>query len=239
MHPRLFLFFLIIFSTSLFAQENKGKFFMETGVKIFGGGDYQNFVGKTGISFNHSTRYWKFPEPDDFGSDSYKSYSLSIAPRIGYYITDKINGGVDVQFFYSKNLSVFYDYFDKYRIATGGIFIRYYFSKGKISPFVESRAGFGISRGEENDRYSPGGAKYSKIEFQNLSYYAFSGGVTFLFIENFNFNLSVIGQNTIEKFSDKSSFSTDTYKVSNWEVGPMLSVIFIFKGKSKNEEKLN
>jgi len=236
MKLKLQLIILLFLSICTSAQNEKGKFFVETGVKMFGGGDYQNFVGKTGISFNHSTRYWKFLEPDDFGSDSYKSFSFSIAPRIGYYVTDNINGGVDIQYFYCNRLAVFYDYFDKYWVTTGGIFLRYYISKGKISPFVETRTGLGISRGEENDQYSPGGAKNSVIEYQNLLYYALSGGVAFRFNENIKLNLSVIGQNTIEKFSDKSSFSTDTYKVSNWEVGPMISVIYIFKGKTQKQE---
>lgn len=236
MKPGLIFFLLLIFSLTLCAQENKGKFFIETGVKVFGGGDYQNFVGKTGISFNHSTRYWKFLEPDDFGSDSYNSFSFSLAPRIGYFLTENISGGLDLQYFYCKELMKFYDYFNNYWITTGGIFIRYYFLKARISPFVETKAGLGISRGEENDRYSSGGAKYSTIEYQNLSYYAFSSGISFNVKENFKLNLSVIGQNTIEKFSDKSSFSTDTYKVSNWEVGPMLSVSYIFKGKTKSQE---
>lgn len=236
MKLKLQLIFLTLLSISTSAQNDKGRFFVETGVKMFGGGDYQNFVGKTGISFNHSTRYWKFLEPDDFGSDSYKSFSFSLAPRIGYFLTENISGGLDLQYFYCKEFRKFYDYFDKYWITTGGIFIRYYFTKGKISPFVETRTGLGISRGEENDQYSSGGAKYSRIEYQNLLYYAFSSGITFSVNENFKLNLSVIGQNTLEKFSDKSSFSTNTYKVNNWEVGPMISVIYIFKGKTKNQE---
>jgi hypothetical protein len=227
------LLFLSIFTS---AQSDKGKFFVETGVKVFGGGDYQNFIGKTGISFNHSTRYWKFLEPDDFGSDSYKSFSFSLAPQIGYFLTENINGGLDLQYFYCKELMKFYNYFNNYWITTGGIFIRYYFLKGRISPFVETSAGLGISRGEENDQYSPGGAKYSSIEYQNLLYYALSSGITYSVNENFKFNLSVIGQNTIEKFSDKSSFSTDTYKVTNWEVSPMISIIYIFKGKTKTQK---
>ena len=232
MKPGLIFFLLLIFSLTLCAQDNKGKFFVETGVKVFGGGDYQNFVGKTGISFNSTTRFWKneYDVDPEIHSESYNRTSFSIAPRIGYYLNKKFSGGIDIQYFKSGDWE-----YEKYRIASGGIFFRYKFSTKKIVPFIETKTGLGTFKGESPEQTS-GGGQWTQIKYENLFYYAVSGGISFELNEQFGLNLSCLGQNTIEKFSDRSNFGTDVFKISNWEVGPMISVSYIFKGKTKNQE---
>lgn len=42
-------FLLIAISASIFAQEDKGNIFVETGVNMFGGSEYFAFAGQTGI----------------------------------------------------------------------------------------------------------------------------------------------------------------------------------------------
>jgi hypothetical protein len=213
--------------------QKQGKFFIETGVKISGGGDYYNFGGKTGITFNKSNSYWKHLNSDEVNTHTYTGWSYSLAPRIGFFLSDKINGGFDFQYYNGKNMyNAFYEFFDKYRITTGGIFLRYYFSTRKISPFLESKTGLGISKGQIEDM-APGGGEFIRTEYQNLFYYAFNAGASFKLNNSFRLNLSAMAQNTIEKFSDKSSYSTDLFKNSNWELVPMLSVTYIFKSKKE------
>jgi len=232
MKGKLIIILLLLFSTTLFARENKGSFFIETGVKMFGGGDYLNFAGKTGISFNSTTRFWKneYEVDPEIHSESYNRTSFSVAPRIGYYLNKKFSGGIDLQYFKSGEWE-----YEKYWIATGGIFFRYKFSTKRIVPFIETKTALGTFKGESPEQTS-GGGQWTQIKYENLFYYAFSGGISFELNEHFALNLSCLAQNTIEKFSDRSNFGTDVFKISNWEVGPMLSVSYIFKGKTKTQQ---
>jgi outer membrane protein W len=233
MKLKLLLFTFLFLSIIASAQNNKGKFFVETGVKISGGGDYFNFGGKTGINFDKTTDYWKSLNSDEVKSFSITGWSFSIAPRIGVFLSEKINGGVDFQYYNSKMKSRYFDaYINAYRITTGGIFLRYYFSDKKISPFLEAKTGIGISKGQ-TDETSSGGGSFNRTEYQNLFYYAFNVGASFKLNNSFRLNLSAMVQNTTEKFSDKSNYSTDAFKISDWELVPMLSVTYIFKSKKE------
>jgi hypothetical protein len=162
--------------------------------------------------------------------------SYSFAPRVGYYLSERISSGFDFQYYYSKDgFNYFNWFFEKYRITTGGIFLRYYFSIKKISPFIEAKTGWGTSKAE-NMEPKTGGGEFEKTEYQNLFYYSFSAGASFRLNNAFKLNLSAMAQNTIEKFSDKSSFSTTTFKYSDWELVPMLSVTYIFKSKKEKQK---
>jgi len=230
---KLNLIILICFVSFIsIAQNNKGKFFVETGAKISGDGDYYNFGGKTGITINKSTRYWKFLEPDDVQSDSQTGWSYSFAPRVGIYLSEKITGGVDFQYYNSKNRSTFYEFYDAYRITAGGVFLRYYFSDKKTAPFLEAKTGIGISKSHTEEK-SAGGGDFTSTKYQNLFYYALNAGISFRLNDAIKLNLSAMSQNTMEKFSDKSSFDTNTFKISNWELVPMLSLTYIFNNKKE------
>ncbi len=223
MQGKLIFILLLMFSTIISAQESKGRFFVETGVKISGGSNYLNFAGKTGFSYNHIKGYYKFLQPADIHSYSYKGSSWSVAPRVGYYLTKRASIGIDCQYFYSN-----FEYeFENYRISAGGIFARYLFLDKKITPFFEIKSGLGRSKGVE-EYVSSGGGSYMKNEYQNLFYFGMLGGFAFKLNDKFGVNISVLAQNTIEKFSDKSNFGTPVFKISNWEVGPLLSLNYVF-----------
>lgn len=226
MKPRILQIILMLLSLNLMAQNDKGNFFVETGVKLDGGSDFLNFTGKTGLSFNQNKNYWKYKNEPDTHSHSVNNTSFSISPRLGYYFTEKLNGGVDIQYY---NSSSGY-YLNKYRILTSGIFLRYFFTDKKISPLLELKTGAGGSK-DKRDSRSSGGAAYTEIDCKNLFYYSISGGAMFVLNEKFHLNLSVIAQNTFEKYSDRGNVSSSTTKISNWEIVPMSSVTFIFGNK--------
>ena len=75
-----------------------------------------------------------------------------------------------------------------------------------------------------------------KTEYQNLFYFGILGGFAFKLNDKFGVTISVLAQNTIEKFSDKSNFGTSTFKISNWEVGPLLSFSYVFGRKQRLNE---
>ncbi len=88
---KLFLIIAVLLPLFCLAQNEKGVFFIETGVTLFGGRDYTpTFVGTSGIS------YWQnrhFTERDGkvelFSPYNYNLTYFSIAPRIGYFLSKK------------------------------------------------------------------------------------------------------------------------------------------------------
>ena len=116
MKSSTFFLLLILSVCQLFAQENKGRLFVETGVKVFGGEDYRNFIGKTGFSFFQHEHEYVLESPHEV--ESVNGFSYSIAPRVGYFVGNKFSAGLDFQYFH-KN------WWMEYQNYTGGIFARY------------------------------------------------------------------------------------------------------------------
>ena len=233
MKPGLIFFLLLIFSITLCAQDNKGKFFVETGVKVFGDGDYQNFIGKSGFSFYRLK--WETINNDGtlWQEGDYDNFSWAVAPRLGYKVSKRIKAGIDFQF-YQCNLS----YGINYNNLSSGLFLRLNFNDKKISPFFEMSSGFGLSKKEE-EHTSPGGTDFTYDEKQKLFYYSGAAGLSFVLSGNVNLNLSAKFQNTSgEEIKDNNNWSVTyiTEKYHYVEVGPMLLVSYIFKGKTKNQE---
>jgi hypothetical protein len=224
--------FLLLLSSALLAQDYKGKLFIETGVKASGGGGFNNFTGKTGFSFNKL--HWKTYNNDGtvWQEDSYNSFSWAIAPRLGYYLSNSLNTGIDIQYF-QNILSLG----NNYRNFTTGLFFRFYFLDKKIKPFVELSSGLGLSKNEV-DRISPGGGEFQTVEKLNLFYYSGSAGLTFVLSDNLNLNLSLRIQDTIEnekKDKEEGSVSYITQKTHNLEINPMLSISYLFGKIQKNQ----
>ncbi len=222
------IFVLFSVSISLSAQNEKRRFFIETGVKVFGGGDYINYIGKTGISFNQQS--WATYKEDGslWQEDSYNSFSWSIAPRIGYCLGNRLKAGVEYQH-YQVSFSGYV-----YNNNSSGVFLRLDFNDKKIVPFIELASGFGVSKNVE-DRISPGAAEYQTIERLKLFYYSGSAGVTFVLSDNFNLNLSARIHKTLVTEIDDDDDSTISYitvKEQGLEIGPMLSVSYFFNKKS-------
>lgn len=233
MKLKLLLFSFLFLSIIASAQNNKGKFFVETGVKAFGGGDFLNYIGKTGFSFNEYNWETLNADGSPWQEGTFNIFSWAFAPRLGYFLNNNLKAGFDFQYFHDKSSSG-----NKEQNYASGLFLRYNFIDKKISPFIEVCSGFGRYKNIEQ-RISPGGGNYQAVEKLNLFYYSGSAGVTFKLSNNFNFNLSGRIQNTFQtepKNKDNWSVSYVTENVNVLEIGPMLSVTYIFKSKKENQK---
>lgn len=225
---RIILFVILSATVCAFGQNEKGSFFAETGVKLFGGGDYLQFAGKTGISFNKSNNIYY--HPNSTSEYIHSTFSWSAAPRIGYQLFKSISVGLDFQAFgYSMK-----DY-SKYRNSTAGIFIRKEFEINRILPFIEISGGLGRSN-EKTDDMAPSGGEYTTTRISDLHYFSGTTGISVFIKENFKVSVSAKIQNTIEKDSKKPDSLANDYKFSNIELGPMLSVAYIFKRNKSNKK---
>jgi hypothetical protein len=233
MKLKLLLISLLFLSIFTSAQNEKGRFFVETGVKLFGDGDYKNFVGKTGFTF-YKSKWATYNNDGSLWQEGYyNNFSWAVAPRLGYSVSNRIKTGIDFQY-YQSNLSYGYNFMN----WTSGLFFRFNFNDRKIRPFIELGSGLGLSNMAE-ERNSPGGADYQSIEKQKLFYYSGSAGLTFVLSGNLNINLSARIQNTLgEEIKDngEGSISYITEKYEYLEIVPMLSVSYFFKSKTKTQE---
>lgn len=222
----LFVLLLTTFWTT--AQNEKGSFFAETGVKLFGGGDYINFMGKTGISFNKTNSVYY--HPNSTSEYQHSTFSWSVAPRIGYQLFKSFAVGLDFQAFgYSMK-----DY-SKYQNSSIGVFIRKEFEINRILPFIEFSGGLGRSNEKTND-IAPSGGEYTTTRISDLHYFSAATGISVFIKENFKVSVSAKIQNTIEKDSKKPDSMANDYRFSNFELGPVLSVAYLFKRNKSNKK---
>lgn len=217
---------LIIFSLNLSARDDKGRFFIETGVKLEGGGDFMNFIGNTGISFNKNNLVYYFPG-NHTSEFSQSTFSWSLAPRIGYYLDNVFTIGLDMQYYQFNGKG-----YMNYRNSASGVFIRRSFTSGRIKPYIEFSSGLGSSR-EVEDRTSPGGASYQMIDKRKHHYFGGAAGITILLMEKLTFSLSATIRNTIEKDNKRPDTSGNEFKNTGIEIAPRLSLGYIFKRKKE------
>lgn len=230
MKSKVWIIFFLFLLNGAFAQKENGRFFLETGIKVAGGEDNLNFMGKTGFSYNKTNWESIYEDGRVLSKGGYNNFSWAIAPRLGYSLTPLLMTGIDFQYFQNK-----YDTGDKYLNFTSGMFLRYHFLKKRISPFAELGAGLGRLK-EAMNNVSPGGAHYEIVNRQKLHYFAGSAGVAFNLTGNFLLNLSGKIQNTIEKEILNNSEFSHSYsrsRNSNWEISPVLSFAYIFNKKKK------
>lgn len=229
---RSILIVTVLFPLFCLAQNNKGGFFLETGVTLFGGRNYTpSFVGTSGIS---NWQYRHFTERDGkeelFSPYNYNITYFSIAPRMGYFLSKKTSVGIDFQ--YSNNINSFKE---SYWNILSGLFLRYYFLNKKSSPFIELAAGTGLSK-EITGSTSSGGANYEEIEYLNLPYISGSAGYSFLISPRLKLGIAATIQDTFQKPNEKSNFSTNTSKISILETGLIASICYKFKINRKEKE---
>jgi hypothetical protein len=101
---------------------------------------------------------------------TYSTYSINFLPRVGYFVIDNLVIGADLLANIKIRKSIDSDY--KYTESTLAIgpFARYYFETGKIYPFVEANAGFGIYK----EKWSNGSEGEDK---EGLFIYGFGAGI--------------------------------------------------------------
>ncbi len=232
MKSKCILLIFVLFSVSLSAQNERSKFFIETGVKISGGGDYQSYVGKTGISFNKSS--WTTYKNDGslWQEGSNNEFSWSVAPRIGYRLSNRIKVGIEYQYFHSSWEE------EVYKNSSSGLFVRFDFNDKRIVPFIELGSGFGVAKAEYEST-SLGGGQYQSLTKLKLYYLSGSVGVSFVLSDRFNLNLLGRIHNTYATKVDDNNDGSVSYITSKYqelEIGPMLSVTYFFNKKSEKEK---
>jgi hypothetical protein len=214
------------------SQTIKGSFFIETGTTLFGGGDYTAFVGKTGISLWSSKTHLK----DSYhmsGPSKYQVSSYSVAPRLGWYLSNRLTLGVDFQHFKNNYSNRVYDQRSNYNHLLSGLFLRYYFVNKKHSPFIEFATGTGISKNNE-ESISSGGANYEVITYYNLPYISGTAGYSFSLNSRFKLGIAATVQNTFEKPNDKGIVINGVEKFSILETGLVASISYRFRISKKD-----
>lgn len=229
MKNKILTLLLLLSAMGINAQSEIGSFFIETGVKAFGGSEYNNFIGKTGISFNKSK--WTNYYDGSVWQESYRnSFSWSVAPRFGTSLGNYFKTGIDFQFYqriFTKE--------SNYQNFTTGLFFRAYLSDKKIKPFLELSSGLGRSKNME-EQISSGGGEFESVEKLKLFYYSGSVGLSFVISKNLNLSLSAKIQNTVENEIDDKNDGSVSYVISKneyLEIGPLISIGYIFNKKTK------
>ena len=107
------------------AQINKGGFKMGLSSDIFDLG------------------YTKTKTNSDAGSEfNYKRFDFNLAPKVSYFVIDKLEVGIDINF----GLRMTYydeDSFNRTTTINAGPFVRYYIPTSKVLPFLELGGAFG------------------------------------------------------------------------------------------------
>ncbi len=230
----LLLAFLFAVSFSLSAQIKKGTFMAEGGINLSGNWNYDSkpFTEGFGISFGTSDYYSKdrLYGGDKFWSSS-QTINYSLSPRLGYSLFRNFVVGAD--FKYRKNTFIYSsDSKDQYRVELYGIFARKYFGSKKITPFIESGLGFGLSK-MSTPEISSGGARWVQIERRNEFYYSGAVGVTYSIIPKFKINLMVKGQHSEERPINTENYSTSHTKTMNFDSALVLSFSYFLHRKIK------
>jgi outer membrane protein len=95
--------------------------------------------GETKLNFSSSNP--KF-ESDDSNADLGRTTTLDFSPQIGFFVIDGLALGMELPIMYSLDKSESEDKYTSTSIAFTP-FIRYYFGKGKLKPYLHGDVGFG------------------------------------------------------------------------------------------------
>jgi hypothetical protein len=211
---------MIVLSVHLSAQQIKGSFMVEGGIKLKESQSFIQTIGTNGISFykrnnytnqRNATENIRDVHPQFYSSEYIIGYSF--APKIGYFIFNHTSLGVDFQ--YNKFIDKYFSKPDRYRTTLYGVFIRQYFGNRKLVPFLESGTGFGLFKSVNND-VSAGGGYYQYFHRYDLFYISGSAGISYSLNSRFSINLQAKAQRTSEK-PTKSELQNKTSTTYYWD----------------------
>jgi outer membrane protein len=203
---------LLIMSTSLFAQVEKGRWF------VSGSSNLGLDVGKRKIQVGSET------------SDDYKYFKFNLTPQIGYTVIDKLAVGVFFNFEIESYKNFVTDFNsgeskEQYTTFNIGPVARYYFADLKgFMPYGQGLIGFGFG----NSKYTP--AEGSETT-NKMGYFTYQLGVGGTYFVNNNVGFDVFlgydyDQQTY-KANDDSYYTEDIkYKYGSIEfnVGIFVSI---------------
>ena len=127
-------------------------------------------TGSNLMSFGYTTSKGK---SNAFGfkeSDPDKATGFNFLPKFGYFVTNNLALGLDINLALSDSVcnSMLYQYTSNNTLISGGPFIRYYILMGGVSPFIELGGSFGINKNKNE--------YHNIINKSNSSILAFGGG---------------------------------------------------------------
>lgn len=179
-----FLLAALLFSVIITAQTEKGTFAIS---------------GKTGLGFNSTTIKY---ENSGNTTDGPKTSSFNITPSLSYFIIDNLSLGLDFDYktsttkqhgiiFYSTAING-YSRVEAKSTATSLAVIpnaTYFFSKGKVRPFIE--AGIGYANIKQKSETSDS-VQYLKSDSNNNGYvWAAGGGLAYFITNTVSFDLGL------------------------------------------------
>lgn len=143
-----------------------------------------NFIVGGSSSFNFSSENLKIKSDTvddiDIGTNTF----FSIAPSVGYFVFDNLVIGAEVTFSTGKFKSDDSDFKSKNTTIVASPFVRYYFGKTKIKPFLEGSIGLGSSK-SESENFPIGDDIVNSTETRTSIFaYNFNGGVA-IFLNDF------------------------------------------------------
>ncbi len=161
--------------------------------------------GSSSFSFVNSNSKTK---TDTQNIDTGNTLNISLAPAGGCFVIDNLAVGLQLSVGYRKykddNSSVVGDAFESKSTTFLALpFVRYYFSKTNIKPFLQASVGIGSSKSEytNNDPFFESDSENKS----NLFTYEFDGGVALFINSNISIDLGVGYASTTSKPKESSS----------------------------------
>jgi outer membrane protein len=169
------LIFLFLFSGHvLYAQTGKGKF-------LAGGQYVLNFASTTNSISDQSN-----------SNVTGKYRTLSLSPRAGYFFLDNVPAGLEFLYTYARSSDgSSTSHSSEYFLIP---FIRYYFGKSAIKPYLQAGAGPGWKKGSSVD------FGYTSTSESKLFRYELSGGLAAFINEHISIDLGLSYKTTSESF---------------------------------------
>lgn len=152
------LFFAMSFGL-LQAQTNHGDFMLgaHSSLNLSGSGGELMGLGFSRIKFKSDRDGFNEADPD-------KAVSLNFTPKVGYFVTDNIALGLDLNFATSKVTYGTSEDENTQKLFTTGPFVRYYIPTPTVLPFVEVGGAFGrISTKFDNSLIGAQITKYNVV----------------------------------------------------------------------------
>jgi len=138
----------------------------------------------TNLDFSSMNTKWK---TDDDQEDYLRSTYLEFYPQIGFFAADGLAIGAEILIMYSseKYDDDYYDYEYSSTSFAFAPFLRYYFGKTNVKPYLDGGAGYGIS----NEKYDDDS---SSDEYSNgVFVYGVGGGIGIFLNEKVSIDMGI------------------------------------------------
>ena len=151
----------------------------------------------------------KWKSDDDHGDDG-KTFNLEFSPQVGYFVIDNLALGLELPVSYSSNKSENGNQFHTTALAFAP-FIRNYFGKNNIKPYLHGGIGFGYQETgiDLGDSYIDPGFDPRQDFKSTVFLYELGGGLAIFFNEKVSLDIGVSYASGSEKPKEDNS---DNYR---------------------------